>query len=110
MHISVTGLSHHETPVELRERFAFGADALAPALRRLPEGLGGAVLSTCNRSELYLTSETPLDRALAIDALLKLRDDRQTEATGAASEGDWGSSPISMPEGVAFFHYTDAAA
>ena len=62
MHISVTGVSHHETPVELRERFAFGADALAPALRRLPEGLGGAVLSTCNRSELYLTSETPLDR------------------------------------------------
>ena len=33
MHISVTGVSHHETPVELRERFAFGADALAPALR-----------------------------------------------------------------------------
>jgi glutamyl-tRNA reductase len=108
MHISVTGVSHHETPVELRERFAFSKDALAPALRRLPEGLGGAVLSTCNRSELYLTSETPIDRDEAIAALLKLRDDTTTGAEGAALEGAWGSSPSSMP--LPFFHHTDADA
>jgi glutamyl-tRNA reductase len=91
MHISVTGVSHHETPVELRERFAFSRDALAPALRRLPEGLGGAVLSTCNRSELYLTSETPIQRDVAIEALL-------------TAHGD------TPPEAVAFFHYEDADA
>lgn len=91
MHISVTGVSHHETPVELRERFAFSRDALAPALRRLPEGLGGAVLSTCNRSELYLTSETPIQRDAAIEALL-------------TAHGD------TPPEAVAFFHYEDADA
>lgn len=91
MHISVTGVSHHETPVELRERFAFSSDALAPALRRLPEGLGGAVLSTCNRSELYLTSETPIDREHAIEALLKAHGDSQHEA-------------------VAFFHLAGAEA
>ena len=88
MHVSVTGISHHETPVELRERFAFAPDALAPALRRLPQGLGGAVLSTCNRSELYLTSETPLDRDEAVEALLKAH----------------GNTPT---EGVAFFHLTE---
>src|SRR3954452_10195705 len=104
MHISVTGVSHHETPVELRERFAFGADALALALRRLPEGLGGAVLSTCNRSELYLTSESPVERDQAIAALLEVRNDKTADAMGAALEGAWGSSPISTP--VAFFHYT----
>src|SRR6476620_2491242 len=91
MHISVTGVSHHETPVELRERFAFSSDALAPALRRLPEGLGGAVLSTCNRSELYLTSETPIQREAAIEALMTAHGDTQ-------------------PEAVAFFHYEDADA
>ncbi len=30
MFVSVTGVSHHETPVELRERFAFGAEQLTP--------------------------------------------------------------------------------
>ena len=91
MHISVTGVSHHETPVELRERLAFSSDALAPALRRLPDGFGGAVLSTCNRSELYLTSETPIDRDQAIAALMTAHGDTLTE-------------------GVAFFHHQDTEA
>jgi glutamyl-tRNA reductase len=91
MHISVTGVSHHETPVELRERFAFAPDALAPALSRLPEGLGGAVLSTCNRSELYLTSESPVERDEAVQALLRAHGDTPTE-------------------GVSFFHLTGAEA
>src|SRR6476620_11549547 len=107
MHISVTGVSHHETPVELRERFAFSSDALAPALRRLPAGLGGAVLSTCNRSELYLTSETPIGRDDAIAALLEVRNDTTGGAQGAALEVLGGSSPTSIP---AFFHYEDADA
>ena len=63
MHVSVTGVSHHETPVELRERFAFNGEQLAVALTRLPANLGGgAILSTCNRSELYLASERPVSR------------------------------------------------
>src|SRR5688500_10386442 len=91
MHVSVTGVSHHETPVELRERFAFAPDALATSLQRLPEGLGGAVLSTCTRSELYLTSESPLDRDEALSALLRAHGDTPTE-------------------GVAFFHLTGTEA
>ena len=32
MHVSVTGLSHHETPISLRELFAFARDDLGGAL------------------------------------------------------------------------------
>jgi glutamyl-tRNA reductase len=87
MFVSVTGVSHHETPVELRERFAFGAEQLLPALRRLPEELGGGViLSTCNRTELYLASESPVSRDRAVAALV-------------AARGEQG------PEGVSFYHH-----
>jgi glutamyl-tRNA reductase len=92
MYVSVTGVSHHETPVELRERFAFSAEQLAPALGRLPSGLGGGVvLSTCNRSELYLASESSVGRSEAVDALVKARGEP-------------------APEGVAFYHHDGADA
>jgi glutamyl-tRNA reductase len=90
--VSVTGVSHHETPVELRERFAFAAEELTPALQRLPAELGGGViLSTCNRTELYMASETPVSRDDAVAAL------------GAAR-----GAPA--PEGVAFYHREGADA
>jgi len=87
MHVSVTGVSHHETPVELRERFAFNGEQLAIALTRLPADLGGgAILSTCNRSELYLASERPVSRDEAVTAVAAMR----------------GEPPL---EGVTFYHY-----
>lgn len=55
--VTVWGLDHHRSPVELRERVAVaGADAtaLAAALRELPGAGECVVLSTCNRLELYL--------------------------------------------------------
>jgi len=85
MHIAVTGVSHHETPVELRERLAFNPEQLAPALRRLPADLAGAILSTCNRTELYLASEAAVGREAAAAAL--------TAARGEPA-----------PEGVAFYY------
>jgi glutamyl-tRNA reductase len=92
MRVSVTGLSHHETPVELRERFAFAATELVPALRRLPTGLGGAaILSTCNRSEIYLAGESEVSRGEAVRAL-------------AAAKGQ------PAPEGISFYHRRDADA
>ena len=94
MHVSVTGVSHHETPVELRERLAFSAEELVPALRRLPAGLGGAaILSTCNRTELYFAGDAAADRTAAVAALAAARPD----SSGA-------------PEGVAFYHHRGAAA
>jgi glutamyl-tRNA reductase len=66
MNVIVIGLSHHSSPVELRERFAF-ADAKIPgALKSLREsGIAGeaVILSTCNRVEIY--AATPLEPAKA---------------------------------------------
>lgn len=57
MSLFCAGLSHHNAPVELREKFAIGRAGLEEALRAACalEGIGGAViLSTCNRVEFYL--------------------------------------------------------
>src|SRR5918999_3364702 len=50
----VVGVSHHTSPVEERERFAFSASEIASLLEDLKVvGLPGLLLSTCNRCELY---------------------------------------------------------
>ena len=56
MHIVLVGLNHHSAPIELRERLAFRRDEIPAALDRLRQDLGvqeAAILSTCNRVELY---------------------------------------------------------
>jgi glutamyl-tRNA reductase len=61
-------LNHHSAPVDLRGRFAFTLEQLSPALRGLQDGLGrtqrsapleAALLSTCNRTELYVAADSP---------------------------------------------------
>ena len=55
--LTLVGLSHRTAPVELRERLAFSEPALRRALDQLGSGMTEAlVLSTCNRTELYLVS------------------------------------------------------
>lgn len=56
VHILAVGLNHKTAPVEIRERLAFSASSLGPALQALVrrEGLTeAAILSTCNRAEIY---------------------------------------------------------
>ena len=56
MMLWVLGLNHQTAPVSLRERVAFDAAALPAALaslRGLAEVSEAALLSTCNRTELY---------------------------------------------------------
>ena len=57
--LTLVGVSHHRTPIELRERVALDLDACRALAERLAEQLGGeaVVLSTCNRTELYLVRE-----------------------------------------------------
>src|SRR5260221_6447971 len=63
MHLLLVGISHRTAPIELRERVDFQARGLEHALRtlaaRAPRGASGemAVLSTCNRAELYIACE-----------------------------------------------------
>jgi glutamyl-tRNA reductase len=56
MSLAVVGISHRTAPLEIRERFVVDAEASAVALRRLAAiGCTEAVLlSTCNRTELYM--------------------------------------------------------
>ncbi len=56
MPLAVVGVSHRTAPIEVRERFAYGRTELPHALVRAAEATGGeaVLLSTCNRTELYL--------------------------------------------------------
>ena len=51
MSIALVGLSHRVAPVELRERVTLDASAAADLARALGDAV---VLSTCNRTEIYL--------------------------------------------------------
>jgi glutamyl-tRNA reductase len=66
MNIVVIGLSHHSSPVELRERFAFAGDKIPEALKSLRDsGIAGeaVILSTCNRVEIYAATSLESTRA-----------------------------------------------
>jgi glutamyl-tRNA reductase len=68
MPIVVIGLSHHSSPVTVRERFAF-AEARIPAALELLRSSGVAeeavILSTCNRVEIYAASTLEPAKAFA---------------------------------------------
>lgn len=71
MQISLVGISHKTAPVAVREHFAFAADELPPLLARLGQDYAGAtVLSTCNRTEVYLTAARGITDPRPIVALL----------------------------------------
>jgi glutamyl-tRNA reductase len=60
VHLLTLGLNHNTAPVEVRERLAFAESDQPDSLRRLREHYGlaeAAILSTCNRSEIYAASE-----------------------------------------------------
>ncbi|HVI25950.1 MAG TPA: glutamyl-tRNA reductase [Xanthomonadaceae bacterium] len=67
MSLFALGLNHQTAPVHLRERVAFAEPALPQALaaiRALPGVQEAALLSTCNRTELYAIADGD-GRALA---------------------------------------------
>ncbi len=56
MFIVVVGLNHRTAPVELREKLSFSSNHMKEALKKLksyPLIDGCAILSTCNRTEIY---------------------------------------------------------
>ena len=60
MALIALGLNHLTAPLEFRERVAFAPDDTASALAALTAEPGvreAAILSTCNRTELYCTVE-----------------------------------------------------
>ncbi|MFN7141257.1 MAG: glutamyl-tRNA reductase, partial [Limisphaerales bacterium] len=66
MPIVVIGLSHHSSPVTLRERFAFAESTVPDALAKLRNSgivTEAVILSTCNRVEIYAVTEQPEKKA-----------------------------------------------
>ncbi len=66
MTLYTLGLNHTTAPIEVRERVAFSPDALTDALRDLTGARGvtrgvkeAAILSTCNRTEVYFHGSEP---------------------------------------------------
>ncbi|HFD10946.1 MAG TPA: glutamyl-tRNA reductase [Crenotrichaceae bacterium] len=64
MELLAFGLNHKSAPVSIREQLAFTPDNVIHALQELteiPQVSGAAILSTCNRTELYcgVKSENP---------------------------------------------------
>ena len=89
MHITLVGISHKTAPVAVRECFAFGPEELPAALPRF--GGAAVLLSTCNRTEVYLTAHHPITAGSVI-ALL-----RELKVSADAAEN-------------AFYHHTDLEA
>ena len=62
MHLFAFGINHQTAPLAVRERFAFGVEAMGPALHNLVEhgaAKEATILSTCNRTEVYCNTHEP---------------------------------------------------
>ncbi|MGE5361128.1 MAG: glutamyl-tRNA reductase [Bacteroidales bacterium] len=71
MHLLLVGVSHRTAPVDLRERIDFSTRGVESAVASLAERASNAeaaVLSTCNRAEIYLAAPDP---ALAREDVLE---------------------------------------
>ncbi len=70
MSILAYGLNYRTASVELRERVAFPADHLQDALRQIKRDVAGldeaAIMSTCNRTELYCAIHPDAERDLSL--------------------------------------------
>ncbi len=78
MRLALVGVSHRQAPVELRERVAVDPAAAGELARGLADGCEAVVLSTCNRTELYLASDEPgldLDERAGASLLALAGDD-----------------------------------
>ncbi len=65
MSVWALGLNHTTAPLDLRGRFAFAIDQIAPTLQNLRRSFGSnrhpdveaAIISTCNRTEIYCAAD-----------------------------------------------------
>src|SRR5215218_2714307 len=68
--ILLLGLNHRTAPVEIREQLAFSRDGVATALmlfRNQFPGAEAAILSTCNRVEILVASDS--EKPTVVDVL-----------------------------------------
>jgi glutamyl-tRNA reductase len=78
MNLITLGLNHTTAPVAVRERVSFPGEGLRQAVADLRTSLGGllpegAILSTCNRTEIYAATSKPAEIANAVSGWLAQR-------------------------------------
>jgi len=73
MHVTLVGISHKTAPVAVRERYAFAHEELPGALPRF--GGAAVLVSTCNRTEVYLTAHHAITPNQVIGLLRELKGD-----------------------------------
>ncbi len=82
MLIAVAGMNHRSAPVELRERVAYPPCAGRNFLRRLREEdvvEEGVLISTCNRTEIFVVVDEETARSRILDGIAEDRGvDRET--------------------------------
>jgi glutamyl-tRNA reductase len=99
MSVVLVGISHHQAPVELRERAALDPERARDLAARLAGERGEAVcLSTCNRTELYLADDTAEEA------------ERKAEAALLALEAELGPSLYRLRDEAAALHLFRVAA
>ncbi len=90
MHLICLGLSHQTAPVALRERLAYNEADLQETLSQFERKQTQwtqsfqefAILSTCNRVELYALQSPPSERAIEHDLLACLAETRKIPVPG----------------------------
>lgn len=101
MHLLTLGLNHQTAPLQLREQVSFPGEALRAALsdlrqRLYPTAPESAILSTCNRTEIYCATPEPEAAQAAIAGWLDSR--HRIEGGGLRSH------LYSLPNGEAVRH------
>jgi len=106
MPLIALGINHNTAPVEIRERLSFSDQELGPVLHEL-SALPGvqevAVLSTCNRTEIYGSLDENGDKAL-VDWL-----SRRQAARGGNSTSDLDQSLYRFSDAEAVRHAMSVA-
>jgi glutamyl-tRNA reductase len=76
----IEGVNHRRAPLEVRERLFVSGDGLRDWLGRLVSRQsfdGGAILSTCNRTEFYVTAPDPRAAQAELLEVVAAVDDRR---------------------------------
>ncbi len=102
MAVWALGINHTTAPLDLRGRFAFAIDQIAPTLEQLRSNLGSrisrppeaAILSTCNRTEIYCAAQE-----LAVEPTIEW-----LAHSGGVSPGLLRSHAYTLQDGLAARH------
>lgn len=97
MPLAVLGASHETAPVEIRERFAYGSAEAAEALLALRSGSQAeeaVLLSTCNRTEIYLYPATAERMRGALGRLFAGRIRGADEEPSTYTFEKWGADAV----------------